>query len=736
MAKKTIKKVYVGKEAGVTGNAGFLGASDTGEYLTSLKGQAGMAVFDEMRRSDGQVKAVLKAITLPILKNKYFIEPASDDSIDIEIAEKVWTNISKDMTMTWSDTLRHIMLHKVFGFMPMEKVYEYNKEENLIKIRKLDPRMPQSIQNWNFKNQSLIDLTQVDNMGKIYKIPIEKLCIFTEEKEGSNWEGVSLLRPVYGNWFIKKDLMKIDAIRHERYGVGVPMATAPEGVDENDPAWAAMEETLQAVYSNEQSYIVKPAGWEVDVLNGGDSSGTDIKGSMKYHDEAIALGMLAQFLKLGQTETGSRALGSEFIDFFLMSLQDTCEYICQVLNRFLIKELVDFNWNVKEYPELKCDKMNEISPTVIGTLISTGVITKDFEIENIMRNRLNLPVMDEDTYNERHSAPDFSKNDPVKDDKDEEDENNGSSKKDTGSNKGNSKSNKKDIDEEDVNNTQKTKKVKASDDRTYKTIDERILKLSPEEQIPNLRFIERSLDSAEDSLLSELIKIKEKQISYISLKLSSGAKMHQITVPHKKDMFNAMKRNSKNLYRAGYKEMISEIEKQRPDLFVNKDNFSFADYGKPMNQFMQWQSDVIETDVEGAANKLLAMMSKKALSIKKRILSENVSFSDKEIESELSIYGSKISNNTYKEMASGSTNPPFGEGRGNAVHSFEDYIEYLYRSAILDKNLCTVCRGKNGLTFEVGDTSEDQIIPDPDCLGGKRCRCIIIAVMKVENETA
>ncbi|MCK5590597.1 MAG: DUF935 family protein, partial [Candidatus Pacebacteria bacterium] len=402
---KSGRNIVVGKKEGVTGNAGSLGTSDTGEYLRQLMGQEGMLVFDEMRRSDPQVKAVLRAITLPILQNKYYIEPASDDPKDIEIADIVSDNLFKEMTMTWSDTLRHIMLHKTFGFMPMEKIYEYNKEEALIKVRKLDPRMPQSITKWNYLGDALSSIDQQDAQGKEYNIGIEKLCIFTEEKEGSNWEGISVLRPAYGNWYIKKDLMKIDAIRHERYGVGIPMGTAPKGVGPEDDAWTDMEEALLAIYSNEQGYIVKPEGWVIDILNGGDSTGTDIIKSMKYHDEAIALGMLAQFLKLGTTDSGSRALGESFIEFFLMSLQATCDYIAQVLNRFLIKELVDFNWEVDAYPELKCAKIKSVDPQVIANLVSTGIITKGLEIENTVRERLNLPEIQEEDFEEGNKKP-------------------------------------------------------------------------------------------------------------------------------------------------------------------------------------------------------------------------------------------------------------------------------------------------------------------------------------------
>lgn len=718
MAKQN--KVYVGKKYGVTGNTGYLGSSDTGEYLTKLTGQSAMLTYDEMRRSDSQVKAVLKAITLPILENHYYVEPASGDSKDIEIAEIIEKNLFKEMTMTWSDTLKHIMLFKPFGFSPMEKVYEYKEAENLIKIRKLDPRLPQSVTKWNYKKKSLVSVEQQDTDGTFYTIPIEKLCIFTNEKEGSNWEGISELRAIYGNWYIKKDLMKIDAIKHERYGVGVPVGTAPEGVESEDQAWQEMEDALRAVYSNEEGYIVKPAGWEIDVLSGGDAkSGTDVIKSIKYHDEAIALGMLAQFLKLGQTETGSRALGEEFIDFFLMSLQDTSEYICQVLNRFLIRELVNYNWEVQDYPTLKCGQIKKVSPQVIANLISTGIITKELEIENIIRNRLNLPEIDEEEYEKRHKPiiPQSKDNDNEKE------------KSDGSKQKGKSKSKDKTKGKKDNNKKEKVDEIPEEEEKlSERFVNKGETQLTKEEKIPDLLFIERELDQTQEELFTELMEIKEKQIEVLADKLSRGIKIQRITVPHKKEMFTVCHRAAKKQYRAGSQEMLKEIFKQRPDLKVS----TLAEYGKSITEFMEWQDELIEIDVEGLAGRLLSMMAKKASALKKI----GMAGVDKDkLKHELSIYGSQMSSNPYKDVSNSNTNVPFGEGRAFATKKYEKYIDYLYRSAILDGNLCRVCKPKNGLTFKAGTKSKDAIVPDPECLGGKRCRCIIIAVMNVEKDT-
>ena len=62
-----------------------------------------------------------------------------------------------------------------------------------------------------------------------------------------------------------------------------------------------------------------------------------------------------------------------------------------------------------------------------------------------------------------------------------------------------------------------------------------------------------------------------------------------------------------------------------------------------------------------------------------------------------------------------------------------DEIETVFRSGILDGNICSVCLPKDGKTHEIDDP--EFTTPDPDCEGTEaRCRCINIAIMKSESE--
>jgi hypothetical protein len=70
----------------------------------------------------------------------------------------------------------------------------------------------------------------------------------------------------------------------------------------------------------------------------------DTIASMRFQNEEMSRSMLMMFFQLGQTETGSRALGSSFIDWFSVQQEMIADWICDVTNEHVIEDWWD--WNV------------------------------------------------------------------------------------------------------------------------------------------------------------------------------------------------------------------------------------------------------------------------------------------------------------------------------------------------------------------------------------------------------
>jgi hypothetical protein len=178
------KKEKVGLQIGDSGTPMFSGVIND-EYNSRLAGTAGITVYDEMRRSDGTVKAAIKVCELPIRSAKWYVEPASEAAEDAEIADFVWKCFSQYQSITWNDTLRHALLSLPFGVMAFEKVYAIREVDGATRIvwEKLAPRMPRSIQKWAIAGDAP-GITQQKSDGKPAEIPLEKLIVIVNEKEG------------------------------------------------------------------------------------------------------------------------------------------------------------------------------------------------------------------------------------------------------------------------------------------------------------------------------------------------------------------------------------------------------------------------------------------------------------------------------------------------------------------------------------------------------------------------
>jgi len=120
-------------ELGSTGTQIFGGLLTQQDYNATLQAPQAYDVYEKMR-NDGQVRAALTAIKLPLLNADWFIEPASDSGKDREIAERIGENLMEGMTVSWRDYLRQALLHLDYGSMPFEKVWWI--VEGLVMVRK------------------------------------------------------------------------------------------------------------------------------------------------------------------------------------------------------------------------------------------------------------------------------------------------------------------------------------------------------------------------------------------------------------------------------------------------------------------------------------------------------------------------------------------------------------------------------------------------------------------------
>lgn len=376
------------------------------EYNADLQFPQSIEMYDEMRKSDGTVAAILRAIKNPITSAEWEIIPGGEDEQDKKIAEFVERNMFEKIK--FQSFLREGLGFLDFGFYYFEKVFEI--VNGMIEWKEFSPRIPSAHFEWGIRGQEWENghpagvtqqLNRTDDQPDKENqptIPWNKLILFTNEMEGNNYGGVSILRGAYKHYHYKNLCYKVSAISAERYGTGVPYAKVKSSMKETNRD--KVEEFLKNIRSNEKSYACltdEVIEFEIKTPNG-TGVGTQIESLINHHDKKMYDSILAGFLNLTSGEGGSNALSKDQSSFFLRGLQGVADYFVDEMNRH-IKELVDLNFNgVKNYPELFVSEIGQTSMdeniNAIGTAKEKGLITYTIEDEITARNILKLPFIE------------------------------------------------------------------------------------------------------------------------------------------------------------------------------------------------------------------------------------------------------------------------------------------------------------------------------------------------------
>lgn len=376
----------------------------TDEDTPELRWPSSVPICDQMRRQDAQIRSVLRAVVLPIMRTDWWVEPngardevvahvAGDLNLPIKGQEPKPARRKRDK-FSWHEHLRLALLMLPFGHAYFEQEARLG-EDGLAHLRKLGFRPSRTISGFDVApDGGLIAIEQyglLETSGPT-TIPINRLVAYVYEREGGNWAGMSLLRPAYKNWLLKDRLLRVGTMTIERNGLGLPIYEAAEG--ETD--LTAGTTLATSVRAGDGAGAATPNGARLR-LAGVEGDLPDALPWVRYHDEQIGRAVLAHFLNLG-TQTGSWALGSTFADFFTLSLQALAQQIADVTNQHVVEDIVDWNWGPDEPAPLigfqEIGSQQQATAAAIKLLADAGILLPDKSLEEAMRQALGLPPKD------------------------------------------------------------------------------------------------------------------------------------------------------------------------------------------------------------------------------------------------------------------------------------------------------------------------------------------------------
>jgi len=367
--------------------------------------------------NDAGVDVSMRAVKTPVLGADFYMDPYSNAPIDVEIAEFIEDNLVDGMTSPFANSLEDILHFFEDGYAVLEKVYELREwsppgrknTKQYTMLKKLGVRPPSTIGTINYDdNGEVVSIIQsairADKSSENVTIDSSKLLFYTFGRTGGDLTGRSLLRTAYPHWYYKTHFYKIDAIQKERHSLGIPKGILKPGFTQQDKT--VLRNLLKNLRTNEEAFMLLVPNVDVEFAQVHGNM-VDALESAQHHNTMILLNVMAEFLAIGfKGSSGSRASGAVQSDTYLKALKHVAHYICDVVNMYLIPELVVWNYPTKNFPKLKARNIGETKDlqmlgSALSNLIAQDGITMDQPTEDWIRQTFDMPKKQPDAPGQR-----------------------------------------------------------------------------------------------------------------------------------------------------------------------------------------------------------------------------------------------------------------------------------------------------------------------------------------------
>lgn len=684
-------------ELGFTGTSMFKGTEAKGfgsghlgetDYNPDLQGTKLYDEIDRMRMSDSIIKGAMQAIKLPILSAEWSFEPG-DDTPDSKAIADWHTKQLENMNWSWPVVLRHILLYLDYGCMPFEVVWEIEDDATMnrpmVHLRKLAPRMPRTIREWVVDETGglagIVQQTSTFDFTKNVSIDVERLLLFINDLEGANYRGQSILRAARKDYYFKDRFLRLGGIIMEKRGAGIDVGKLTNG---NQAKKSEAERVLMSVRTHERAFILENEDFSYRVEGAGAGSVLDPLPWVQYCDLSMLRGLLAEFLALGGTESGSWALSRDKTTFFLLALNAIAEMVCENINRHLVKKWCDMNFTgLTVYPQLRYSKLDRrdaaMVMTAIAQLVPLGALELDPGLKEEIRSLLELPELPE-----QQTAPPAETGPSIPQ-----------------------------LPEDDsVSNST----LKATSKAT---------------SLVNWIALEAGFNDAENAIIEGVKGVQNRQVQVLvreALKRINANKLNEldsISVPYKIEVAQVIEKELMNLYRIGQKEATKEIRASfRKAGLVRLATEPLDPTAEPhVRDFLGVRAKTIASVL---AERLRGSLMRNALDLYRR---GEIS------EATLTEVLTDLSDRAISTEAHLSISEALNLGRESAAKANEEVIKKVEYSSLLDNATCDPCSDAEGLTFKLGSKEhEEHKTPYKKCQGRSKCRCVLIYTLESETE--
>ncbi|WP_375490236.1 hypothetical protein [uncultured Jatrophihabitans sp.] len=362
-----------------------------------------------------QLSSILRVFNLAISRGTWTVDGAGcDPTVTAQIAddlglpvkgEKPTQSGARRRRFSWAKhlpTASRLSLKYGHGPFAQSWVQERVGQRRTWRLDMVQERMPQTIDAFELNSDGTLKWVEQGTGTDLVKITTadHRLVWYDREREGSNYYGTSLLRPSYGPWLIKQQMLRVLATSHRRFGMGVPGFEPQPGANPTPQMETAAQQVLSRLQASSQSHVVPPPGYRY-TLTGMTGSVPDTLGFITYLDRLMTRSTLTSILDMATAERGNRSLGETVMALMVFAQQDEGQRIAEDATTQIVVPLVDANFGETEpSPQISVTGIGrdrQLTSQDIAALLQYGGLNPDDTLEEAIRAEGELPPIDHAT---------------------------------------------------------------------------------------------------------------------------------------------------------------------------------------------------------------------------------------------------------------------------------------------------------------------------------------------------
>ena len=397
----------------------------------------------------GTVNAPLTLYTNIISKADWVVKPPKEATEEEKKQTEFIRECLTDMDQPFEELIKDILSMNIYGFSVHEKVYRKRYTSNgskyndgLIAWKKLPIRSQESIKKFLFSddgNEVTGVQQNVSNLSDPYgrfstrdklevNLPKSKFMLFRTGNHRGDPYGKSMLRDAYLAWRYLTVLEEIESNGVAKDMAGLPILSMPPQYLSKDstPDQVAIrqyyERSMANLQMNQQSAMILPNAYDPDtrqplfkleLLSMDGKKGFDTTKVKEYYKNLILTSLFADILIMGQSATGSFALGQIKNSLSGAMAESMIREIKSVFNNDLIRQTYELNgWNAAractlDFENLESADLESFSKAV-QRFASTSVLEVDREVLNRVRESIGVDPLPEDMEPQQDLLPAFA----------------------------------------------------------------------------------------------------------------------------------------------------------------------------------------------------------------------------------------------------------------------------------------------------------------------------------------